>query len=112
MQLTTELSSSSVMAHQHTTPLATILQKALILLLQGAGVFHFCRWSVLRNIGSDHLPIKIELKKPRKGILTKKCFGISVKLTGQLLLNLQKKTFRHSRFLINSSTQFQSSCYS
>ncbi|GFX64007.1 putative RNA-directed DNA polymerase from transposon BS [Trichonephila clavipes] len=53
------------MAHQHTTPLATILQKALILLLQGAGVFHFCRWSVLRNIGSDHLPIKIELKKPR-----------------------------------------------
>ncbi|GFU22783.1 hypothetical protein TNCV_829881 [Trichonephila clavipes] len=90
------------MAHQHTTPLATILQKPLILLLQGAVVFPFCRWSVLGNIGSDALPIKIELKKPRKGILTREMFWNFGKADWPALLNLQKRTFRHSRFLINS----------
>ncbi|GFX97355.1 hypothetical protein TNCV_1077261 [Trichonephila clavipes] len=76
---------------------------ALNIALASADVFPFCRWSVLGNIGSDHLPIKIQLKNPGRAFLQEKCFGISVKLTGQLLLNLQKKTFRHSRFLINST---------
>ncbi|GFT45356.1 RNA-directed DNA polymerase from mobile element jockey [Trichonephila clavipes] len=48
--------------------------EALDIALASAGVFPFCRWSVLGNIGSDHLPIKIELKKPRKGILTREMF--------------------------------------
>ncbi|GFX64012.1 hypothetical protein TNCV_1135241 [Trichonephila clavipes] len=93
MQLTTELSSSSVMAHQHTTPLATILQKPLILLLQGAGVFPFCRRSVLGNIGSDHLPIKIELKKPRKGILTREMFWNFGKADWPAFAELTEKDF-------------------
>ncbi|GFW68380.1 hypothetical protein TNCV_3617261 [Trichonephila clavipes] len=76
--------------------------EALDIALASAGFFPFCRWSVLGNIGSEHLPIKIELKNPGRAFLQEKCFGISVKLTGHLLLNLQKKTFRHSRFLINS----------
>ncbi|GFU10039.1 RNA-directed DNA polymerase from mobile element jockey [Trichonephila clavipes] len=76
--------------------------ETLDIALANADVFPFCHWSVLCNIGSDHLPIKIELKKPGIAFLQQKYFGISVKLTDQLLLNLQKKTFRHSRFFINS----------
>ncbi|GFY71999.1 RNA-directed DNA polymerase from mobile element jockey [Trichonephila inaurata madagascariensis] len=76
--------------------------EALDIALASADVFPFCRWSVLGNIGSDHLPIKIELKKPWKSILTREMFWNFDK-ADWLLLNLQKKTLRHSRFLINST---------
>ncbi|GFU48172.1 RNA-directed DNA polymerase from mobile element jockey [Trichonephila clavipes] len=78
--------------------------EALDIVLASADVFPFCHWSVLGNIGSDHLPIKIELKKNPEGHSYKRnVLEFRLKLTGQLLPNLQKKTFRHSRFLINST---------
>ncbi|GFS50753.1 RNA-directed DNA polymerase from mobile element jockey [Trichonephila clavipes] len=72
--------------------------------LASVDVFTFCHWAVLGNIGSDHLPIKIELKKSQKSILTREMFwNFSIMLIGELLLNLQKKPLFHSHFLINST---------
>ncbi|GFW74926.1 hypothetical protein TNCV_2677941 [Trichonephila clavipes] len=77
--------------------------EALDIALASADVFPFCRWSVLGNIGSDHLPIKIELKIPRKGILTREMFWNFGKADWPASAELTEKTFRHSRFLINST---------
>ncbi|GFV10837.1 RNA-directed DNA polymerase from mobile element jockey [Trichonephila clavipes] len=67
--------------------------------LASAGVFPFCCWSDLSNIGSDHLSIKIELKKPRKGILTREMFWNFDKADWPAFAELTEKVFSsQSRF--------------
>ncbi|GFY63869.1 hypothetical protein TNIN_458281 [Trichonephila inaurata madagascariensis] len=86
MQLTTELSSSSMMAH-HSFSYNTAEA------LASADVFPFCHWSILGNIGSDHLPIKIELKTLRKSILTREMFWNFGKADGPAFAELTEKDF-------------------
>ncbi|GFV01053.1 RNA-directed DNA polymerase from mobile element jockey [Trichonephila clavipes] len=67
--------------------------EALDIALARAVVFPFCHWSVLGSIGSDYLPIKSELKKTRKSILTREMFWNFGKADSRAFAELTKKDF-------------------
>ncbi|GFX49087.1 uncharacterized protein TNCV_3077051 [Trichonephila clavipes] len=71
----------------------SIFWEALDIALASADVFPFCHWSVLGSIGNHHLSVKIELKKPRKGILTREMFWNFGKADWPAFAELTEKDF-------------------
>ncbi|GFW73284.1 RNA-directed DNA polymerase from mobile element jockey [Trichonephila clavipes] len=49
-------------------------EEALDVSIVSSDIFPFCKWTVLQDIGSDHLPILVELKWKQMTQLVKKKF--------------------------------------
>ncbi|GFU29693.1 RNA-directed DNA polymerase from mobile element jockey [Trichonephila clavipes] len=49
-------------------------EEALDVSIVSSDIFPFCKWTVLQDIGSDHLPILVELKWKQMTQLVKKNF--------------------------------------
>ncbi|GFU71261.1 probable RNA-directed DNA polymerase from transposon BS [Trichonephila clavipes] len=60
-------------------------EEALDVSIVSSDIFPFCKWTVLQDIGSDHLPILVELKWKQLTQLVKKIFGTLKRPIGRMI---------------------------